>query len=70
MTNTFNLTFNTDGDRGRSLQVRDAKTDLSVDDFLIHVNNIIDSGLFNNADMTVTGIKRGELVTQTKVRYA
>ena len=70
MVNTFHLTFNTDTDKNKNLLVRDAKTDLSVDDFNIHIGNIIGSGVLDNADMVITGIRRGELVTQTRIRYA
>jgi hypothetical protein len=50
--------------------VRDAKTDLNVDEFNAHVGKIIASGVLDNADAQVTGIKKGELVTQTRVKYA
>jgi hypothetical protein len=66
---TFHITFSTDGEKNRNLLVRDAKKGLNVEDFLVHVGKIISSGLLNNADMEVTGIKKGELVTITRERY-
>jgi hypothetical protein len=69
MTNTFHLSFLTDADRNRSLLIRDAKDDVATDDFLIHVGKILDSEIFNTPEASVTGIRKGELITQTRRRY-
>jgi hypothetical protein len=69
LTSTFFLSFNTDAGKSRSLRVRNARTDLDPEDFMLHVNRIIGSGVLNTGSSNVTGIRKAELVTETRQRY-
>ena len=69
MTNTFVLKFNTDADMFKNFKVNDAKTGLDVSEFNTHVGKIIGSDVLSGADFNVTGIKKGELVTETRQQY-
>jgi hypothetical protein len=69
MINTFNFSFTTDGERNRTLNIKDAKADLGTNDFTSYAEKILVSGLLNNSSGHITGIKKAELVTQTKVQY-
>ena len=70
MEQTFQLRFATGTSKTKSMRVKDAKADLSQNDFDTYIEKIIDSTIFNTPELSVTGIRSGELVTTSRVKYA
>jgi hypothetical protein len=61
--------FNTDSDKNRAFNIKNVKAGLDKNDFDTYAGKIMDSGLLNANGITITGIRKGDLVTLTREQY-